>query len=178
MNKISFPYIYSLWYEYTTKYLHATVIERKLIHKAQFMLTTYKITNLTLTFLVKRSKTKEMKQTRCVTYLKVVLPILFIGYLACIISFTHVHIVNGVTIVHSHPYNKQTNPPSDHQHTGQQLQLYQQFSSIQAEGDIYCSIQLTPTYVNETILLFPSVNNMFILSPTDAFNLRAPPSNL
>ena len=106
------------------------------------------------------------------------LPILFIGYLACIISFTHVHIVNGVTIVHSHPYNKQTNPPSDHQHTGQQLQLYQQFSSIQAEGDIYCSIQLTPTNVNETILLFPSVNNMFILSPTDAFNLRAPPSNL
>ena len=158
--------------------MHATVIERKLIHKAQFMLTTYKITNLTLTFLVNRSKTKEMKQTRWVTYLKVVLPILFIGYLACIISFTHVHIVNGVTIVHSHPYNKQTNPPSDHQHTGQQLQLYQQFSSIQAEGDIYCSIQLTPTYVNETILLFPSVNNMFILSPTDAFNLRAPPSNL
>lgn len=158
--------------------MHATVIERKLIHKAQFMLTTYKITNLTLTFLVKRSKTKEMKQTRWITYLKVVLPILFIGYLACIISFTHVHIVNGVTIVHSHPYNKQTNPPSDHQHTGQQLQLYQQFSSIQAEGDIYCSIQLTPTYVNETILLFPSVNNMFILSTTDAFNLRAPPSNL
>lgn len=158
--------------------MHATVIERKLIHKAQFMLTTYKITNLTLTFLVKRSKTKEMKQTRWITYLKVVLPILFIGYLACIISFTHVHIVNGVTIVHSHPYNKQTNPPSDHQHTGQQLQLYQQFSSIQAEGDIYCSIQLTPTNVNETILLFPSVNNMFILSPTDAFNLRAPPSNL
>lgn len=158
--------------------MHAAVIERKLIHKAQFMLTTYKITNLTLTFLVKRSKTKEMKQTRWITYLKVVLPILLIGYLACIISFTHVHIVNGVTIVHSHPYNKQTNPPSDHQHTGQQLQLYQQFSSIQAEGDIYCSIQLTPTYVNETILLFPSVNNMFILSPTDAFNLRAPPSNL
>lgn len=158
--------------------MHATVIERKLIHKAQFMLTTYKITNLTLTFLVKRSKTKEMKQTRWITYPKVVLPILFIGYLACIISFTHVHIVNGVTIVHSHPYNKQTNPPSDHQHTGQQLQLYQQFSSIQAEGDIYCSIQLTPTYVNESILLFPSVNNMFILSPTDAFNLRAPPSNL
>ncbi|HRG13341.1 hypothetical protein [Macellibacteroides fermentans] len=119
-----------------------------------------------------------MKQTRWVKYLKVVLPILFIGYLACIISFTHVHIVNGVTIVHSHPYNKQTNPPSDHQHTGQQLQLYQQFSSIQAEGDIYCSIQLTPTYVKETILLFPSVNNIFILSPTDAFNLRAPPSNL
>ena len=158
--------------------MHATVIERKLIHKAQFMLTTYKITNLTLTFLVKRSKTKEMKQTRWITYLKVVLPILLIGSLACIISFTHVHIVKGVTIVHSHPYNKQTNPPSDHQHTGQQLQLYQQFSSIQAEGDIYCSIQLTPTYVNETILLFPSVNNMFILSPTDAFNLRAPPSNL
>lgn len=157
---------------------HAIIIKQKKIYKTQFMLTTRKITNLTLTFLVKGSRTKEMKQARWITYLKVVLPILFIGYLACIVSFTHVHIVNGVTIVHSHPYNKQTNPPSDHQHTGQQLQLYQQFSSIQAEGDIYCSIQLTPTYVNETILLFPSVNNMFILSPTDAFNLRAPPSNL
>lgn len=158
--------------------MHATVIEQKTIRKTQFMLTTHKTTNLILTFSVKRSKTKEMKQARWITYLKVVLPILFIGYLACIVSFTHVHIVNGVTIVHSHPYNKKTNPPSEHQHTGQQLQLYQQFSSIQAEGDIYCSIQLTPTYVNETILLFPSVNNMFILSLTDAFNLRAPPSNL
>ncbi|OCW94026.1 hypothetical protein A9168_09190 [Macellibacteroides sp. HH-ZS] len=142
------------------------------------MLTTQNRTNLIYTFMVKRSRTKKMKQTRWITFLKVVLPILFIGYLACIISFTHVHIINGVTIVHSHPYNKQTNPPSEHQHTGQQLQLYQQFSSIQAEGNIYCSILLTPTYLNETILLFPSVNNIFVLSPTDSFNLRAPPSNL
>ena len=34
-------------------------------------------------------------------YLRILLPALFIAYLGCIIAFTHVHIVNGVTIVHS-----------------------------------------------------------------------------
>ena len=37
-------------------------------------------------------------------YLRIALPLLFISYLGCLIAFTHVHIVNGVTIVHSHPY--------------------------------------------------------------------------
>ena len=41
-------------------------------------------------------------------YLRILLPALFIAYLGCIIAFTHVHIVNGVTIVHSHPYHKTT----------------------------------------------------------------------
>lgn len=37
-------------------------------------------------------------------YLRIALPALFIAYLGCLIAFTHVHIVNGVTIVHSHPF--------------------------------------------------------------------------
>ena len=31
------------------------------------------------------------------------LPVLFISYMAGITLFTHSHVVNGVTIVHSHP---------------------------------------------------------------------------
>ncbi|WP_278624741.1 hypothetical protein [Parabacteroides gordonii] len=39
-------------------------------------------------------------------YLRIALPALFIAYLGCLITFTHVHIVNRVTIAHSHPYHK------------------------------------------------------------------------
>ena len=41
------------------------------------------------------------------------LPVLFISYMAGITLFTHSHVVNGVTIVHSHPFKK----GSEHSHT-------------------------------------------------------------
>ena len=34
------------------------------------------------------------------------LPILFVSYLVSFTFFAHVHVVNGVTIVHSHPFKK------------------------------------------------------------------------
>lgn len=34
------------------------------------------------------------------------LPILFVSYLVSLTFFAHVHVVNGVTIVHSHPFKK------------------------------------------------------------------------
>ena len=34
---------------------------------------------------------------------------LFMTYQACIIMFAHVHIVNGVMLVHSHPFSQQHN---------------------------------------------------------------------
>lgn len=45
------------------------------------------------------------------------LPILFISYLASITFFTHVHVVNGVTIVHSPPFKQGT----AHQHSTVEL---------------------------------------------------------
>lgn len=48
-------------------------------------------------------------------YLRILLPALFIAYLGCIIAFTHVHIVNGVTIVHSHPFHKTDDGRPDHE---------------------------------------------------------------
>jgi hypothetical protein len=41
------------------------------------------------------------------------LPVLFISYMAGITLFTHSHVVNGVTIVHSHPFKK----GGEHSHT-------------------------------------------------------------
>ena len=56
-------------------------------------------------------------------YLRILLPALFIAYLGCIIAFTHVHIVNGVTIVHSHPYHKTDDGRPDHEHGYAEFQL-------------------------------------------------------
>ena len=53
-------------------------------------------------------------------YLKIMrwfLPVLFISYMAGITLFTHSHVVNGVTIVHSHPFKQGT----AHQHSTVEL---------------------------------------------------------
>ena len=51
--------------------------------------------------------------------IKFFLPVLFISYMAGITLFTHSHVVNGVTIVHSHPFKK----GSEHSHTTVEFQL-------------------------------------------------------
>ena len=45
------------------------------------------------------------------------LPILFVSYLVSLTFFGHVHVVNGVTIVHSHPFKK----GAAHQHSTVEL---------------------------------------------------------
>lgn len=55
----------------------------------------------------------------CLNIMKWFLPVLFISYMAGITLFTHSHVVNGVTIVHSHPFKKN----SPHSHTTVEFQL-------------------------------------------------------
>lgn len=60
------------------------------------------------------------------------LVMLFASYQACCTLFSHTHTVNGVTLVHSHPYSN-----AEHTHTnGQMLTLSQitQFVSIEQTG--------------------------------------------
>ena len=57
---------------------------------------------------------------------KYFLPVLFISYIGCISLFTHTHVVNGVTIVHSHPYN----PKAHHDHTTTEFQLIHALSHL------------------------------------------------
>ena len=49
------------------------------------------------------------------------LPILFVSYLVSFTFFAHVHVVNGVTIVHSHPFKK----GAAHKHSTVELLLIQ-----------------------------------------------------
>lgn len=58
------------------------------------------------------------------------LPILFVSYLVSFTFFAHVHVVNGVTIVHSHPFKK----GAAHEHSTVELQLIHCLSHLTADG--------------------------------------------
>ena len=62
--------------------------------------------------------TNKMKRLY-LNIMKWFLPVLFISYMAGITLFTHSHVVNGVTIVHSHPFKKGV----EHSHTTVEFQL-------------------------------------------------------
>jgi len=63
--------------------------------------------------------------------LSVLLLILFLGYYSSITFFTHSHIINGVTIVHSHPFNSDKGGDSSGSpHSGKELQIIQLLSDF------------------------------------------------
>lgn len=108
-------------------------------------------------------------------YLRIVLPALFIAYLGCLIAFTHVHIVNGVTIVHSHPYHKTDDGRPDHEHGYAEFQLLHQLSTIQISGAAFVSLLLAAFL---TVLFRLSCNPVYpdyLVSIQGKPSLRAPP---
>lgn len=109
------------------------------------------------------------------TYLQIALPALFIAYLGCLIAFTHVHIVNGVTIVHSHPYSKTDDGRPDHDHSYAQFQLLHQLSTVQIGGALLVSILLAAFL---SVLYKLSCNPVYpdyLLPVKGKLSLRAPP---
>ena len=97
-------------------------------------------------------------------YLRILLPALFIAYLGCIIAFTHVHIVNGVTIVHSH-----------HEHGYAEFQLLHQLSVLQITGAAFVAILLAAFYSFIRNLSFAPVYPDYIVPFRGRRTLRAPP---
>lgn len=88
-------------------------------------------------------------KARLQTYLRWILPIIFILYLGEIVSFTHVHIVNGVTIVHAHPSQDKD---GQHKHSLQELQLFHALSTITVEDGAVTVLSLfdfIPSFLQE-----------------------------
>lgn len=110
----------------------------------------------------------------CTKYMKAFLPILFIIYMGGIVSFTHVHIINGVTIVHAHPYQNNEDG-ANHEHTGTELQLLHQLSTIQQAGSSLFDFTITPAYAYETTLNIQDVAYSPLNKINKAVRLRAPP---
>lgn len=94
---------------------------------------------------------------------------LFLAYQASIMLFSHVHIVNGVMIVHSHPSSDK-----HHTHTaGQVITIAQiaSFHSVEPERGVVADIERPVLYV-----LGYSANTFRAVAPhTHCVHLRAPP---
>lgn len=110
-----------------------------------------------------------------VKYVKWILPVVFILYYSSIALFTHVHVENGITIVHSHPFKKAVDG-STHQHASlSEIQLYHILSSVNVADGVVHSLQLhfyATSYFNITeIPIYPT----YLTPVLGELSLRAPP---
>ena len=94
----------------------------------------------------------------------------FIGYWGCIFGFTHIHEINGVHIVHSHPFSEH----QEHTHSTQELAL---FSNI-----THSSYYIVPdphfdfiSYESLEYIITPKVLTALLIPSCTETSLRAPP---
>ena len=104
--------------------------------------------------------------------LKYFLPALFISYVGLVSLFVHSHVVNGVTIVHSHPFNKDV----EHTHSSAEFQLINHLSQIWVTGAIVLSLLVTPLLLFFLELLPDARLQVIVSSRLTGIQLRAPPS--
>ena len=94
--------------------------------------------------------------------------LLFVGYQWCALGFTHTHIINGVTIVHSHPFAG----THDHQ-AGSYIQLAQlsHFFSTETPEQVVLRPELPLLATLEFLPAVPLLSGCGLIHP----QLRAPP---
>ena len=101
---------------------------------------------------------------------KLFLPLIFIAYLGGITLFTHSHVVNGVIIVHSHPFK------GEHQHTEVELETIFFLSSFAASGSLFTPSSTTVFWVLLCLLAVPAVERIKLIRTGCGIYLRAPPA--
>ncbi|WP_081852490.1 hypothetical protein [Prevotella sp. 10(H)] len=107
--------------------------------------------------------------------LRIALPVLFITYACSITFFTHTHIVNGVTIVHSHPYSTDDEGKPAHEHSGAEIQLIHTLSTFYIAGLIILAVVFGIFRVRKQILCTRILFSIPVISVNSLFRLRAPP---
>lgn len=80
----------------------------------------------------------------------------------------HSHVVNGVSVVHSHPYK------ATHSHTSAQLETIFSLSSIDATDGLQSAVGLTP-WLMLLAVIGAAVSPMLSEKRRDETRLRAPP---
>ena len=100
------------------------------------------------------------------------LPLLFITYMAGITLFTHSHVVNGVIIVHSHPFK------GEHQHTEMQLETVFYLSSFISSVLPTLQAAVAALLVLLCVLAVPVTERVKCSRLSGGISLRAPPSPL
>jgi len=107
--------------------------------------------------------------------LRIILPVIFIAYACSVTFFTHTHIVNGVTIVHSHPFLTDENGNPDHDHTPAEIQLIHTLSTFFSTGIVILFFILGLFTAKRVII--PA--RRFVFTPQQyirgSYTLRPPP---
>ncbi|MBQ4162184.1 MAG: hypothetical protein IJD84_04735 [Parabacteroides sp.] len=110
-----------------------------------------------------------------VKYVKWILPVVFILYYSSIALFTHVHVENGITIVHSHPFKKAADG-SPHQHASlSEIQLYHVLSSVNVADGAVHSLQLHFYAIPYFNITENPVYPTYLAPVLGELSLRAPP---
>jgi len=101
--------------------------------------------------------------------LKWFLPLLFIAYLGGITLFTHSHVVNGVIIVHFHPFK------GEHSHTEAQVETIFFLSSFVASSLPAILFAASAFLILLRVLSVPAVEHVKYVRVRCGISLRAPP---
>lgn len=101
--------------------------------------------------------------------MKLFLPLLFVLYWGGITLFTHSHVVNGVIIVHSHPFK------ANHQHSQAEAEtiLYLDHYATSALPSIEPTVSYTRILLS--VLTIPPTMHLYLSPAEDGIRLRAPP---
>ena len=100
---------------------------------------------------------------------------LFIGFFVSITAFTHVHIVDGIKIVHSHPYSHDKSGKPLHEHNGDSYLLITLLDNFIAAGFIL-SINLCGPWPVKTELKFIRIRSLYHRITSFSDPLRGPPA--
>ena len=98
--------------------------------------------------------------------------LLFSLYWCGITLFTHSHVVNGVVVVHSHPFH------TGHAHTGAQYETIFFLSAIVSSGHESASVDLPFWLTLLAVLVVNPVIGRLSLREIRSYHLRAPPFRL
>lgn len=109
-------------------------------------------------------------------YMKFLLPVLFFLYSGTISLSMHVHIENGVTIVHSHPYKKSEDGNQHHHASLSEIQLFHTLSTFQVADGAVATVEL-PFYLAKSFDIIPAIHEKPYCSNLNTYvSLRAPPA--
>lgn len=117
-----------------------------------------------------------MLNNKIKTVIRIALLAIFMTYACCITFFTHTHIVNGVTIVHSHPYSTDSEGNPTHEHSGVEIQLIQTLSTFYVVGLIVLTIALGLFRTKRIILFIKYFIDIPSLALEGLSRLRPPPA--
>lgn len=107
--------------------------------------------------------------------MKWILPVIFIVYSFNISLFTHVHIENGVTIVHSHPYND-SSEGQGHKHASlSEIQLFHALSHYNIADGAIQTVELPSNFSVTYQIIEPLVTAAYSSLLKGVILLRAPP---